>query len=65
MLGIVTAAFTFAFAGFVIPRMVKELSDFLGADINALLEQRLRQPRGIQVGGRFRVVVVALVWVFR
>ncbi|MEK6675166.1 MAG: LptF/LptG family permease [Planctomycetota bacterium] len=55
MLGIVTAAFTFAFAGFVIPRMVKELSDFLGADINALLEQRLRQPRGIQVGGRFRV----------
>ena len=55
VLSVVSAAVTFVLINFVIPGMVRNLNEFIGADIGTMIERRLSRPRGITLGGRFRI----------
>lgn len=55
ILGMVPATVTFAFANYVIPRLVRNLNEFMTDDIGALIEQRLKARRGVILGGRYRI----------
>lgn len=55
LLGLISALTTFAFTNFVIPGMVLNLNEFISADIGSLIQRRLNRPRGITLGGRFRI----------
>lgn len=55
VLSLASAAVSFAFINFLIPGMVRNLNEFVGADIGALVQQRLHRPRGISLGGRYRI----------
>lgn len=55
VLSLVSASVTFALSNFLIPGMVRNLNELLGADFGGIIEQRLNRPRGITLGGRFRI----------
>lgn len=55
VLSLASALVTFAFINFLIPGMVRNLNEFVGADIGAFIQQRLNRPRGITLGGRYRI----------
>jgi len=55
VLSLASAVVTFAFINFLIPGMVRNLNEFVGADVGALIQQRLNRPRGITLGGRYRI----------
>jgi len=55
VLSLASAAVTFAFINFLIPGMVRNLNEFVGADIGAFIQQRLNRPRGMTLGGRYRI----------
>ena len=47
VLSLASAVVTFAFINFLIPGMVRNLNQFVGADVGAFIQQRLNRPRGI------------------
>ena len=49
VLGLVSAALTFACMSFVIPRMVKNLSIIVGANPVTFIQQRLHRPQGLKI----------------
>ncbi len=49
VLGVVSAAMTFACMSFVIPRMVMNLSVIVGADPVTFIQQRLHRPQGLKI----------------
>ena len=53
-LSLAAAGVSFAFSNFVIPGMVRNLNEFVGADLSAMIRQRLDRPRGIALG-KFRI----------
>lgn len=55
LLSVASALVTFVFVNFVIPGMVRNLNEFVGADIGAFVQQRLSRPRGITLGGKYRI----------
>ena len=55
VLSIASALVTFAFSNFLIPGMVRNLNAFVTSDFGSLVQQRLDRPRGITLGGRFRI----------
>ena len=54
-LSLLSAIVTFLLINFVIPRMVRNLNEFVGADIGTLVQRRLSRPRGITLNRRFRI----------
>ena len=54
-LSLASAVVTFCFINFLIPGMVRSLNEFVSADLGALIQQRLNRPRGITLGGRYRI----------
>jgi lipopolysaccharide export LptBFGC system permease protein LptF len=55
VLSLLSAGVSFAFTNFVIPGMVRNLNEFIGADVGTLIRQRLDRPRGLTLGGRYRI----------
>ncbi len=55
LLSVVTACVCFAFTNFLIPGLMKNIDQFIGADIASIIHQRLNQPRGLTVRDNFRV----------
>jgi len=55
VLSLASAVVTFAFINFLIPGMVRNLNEFVGSDVGTLIQQRLNRPRGITLGGRYRI----------
>jgi lipopolysaccharide export LptBFGC system permease protein LptF len=55
VLSLASAVVTFAFINFLIPGMVRNLNEFIGADVGAFIQQKLNRPRGITLGGRYRI----------
>jgi len=55
VLSLASACVTFVLINFVIPGMVRNLNEFLGADVAGLIQQRLNRPRGLTLGGRYRI----------
>ncbi len=55
VLSLLAAGASFAFTNLVIPRMVHNLNAFVGSDFSALIRQQVNQPRGINLGGRYRI----------
>ncbi len=55
VLSLLAASVTFGFYSFVIPRMIKSLDQFGGADIGALVQSRIHRSQGISLGQNFRV----------
>ncbi len=55
VLSLASAAVTFVFINFLIPGMVRNLNEFVGADIGTFIQQRLNRPRGITLGGKYRI----------
>ncbi len=49
LLSLVSASITFGFINFIIPRMVRNLSEIVQSNIGALVEQRLHRPRGLKL----------------
>ncbi len=50
VLSLFSASVTFACINFVIPGMVRSLSEFIAADFPALIQQRMSQPGGFRLG---------------
>lgn len=59
VLGLISASVTFACLNFVIPQIVRNLDNFLEADVITLLQRRLDQPRGIRLDREGRGLRVA------
>ena len=55
VLSLLSAGVCFAFTNFVIPGMVHSLNELVGADIGTLIRQRLDRPRGLTLGGKYRI----------
>lgn len=55
VLSLAAAIVSFALTNFLIPGMVHNLTSFVGADIGSLIQHRLNRPRGITLGGNFRI----------
>ncbi len=55
VLSLLSAMVTFILINFVIPQMVRNLNEFVGADIGALIQRRLSRPRGITLNRQFRI----------
>lgn len=55
VLSLLSAMVTFILINFVIPQMVRNLNEFVGADIGALIQRRLSRPRGITLNKHFRI----------
>lgn len=55
VMSLFAACVSFAFTNFVIPTMVRNINEFVGADVGALIQQRLNRPRGITLGGKYRI----------
>jgi len=49
------AIVTFAFSSFVIPGMIRNLNELIGADLGKIIQQRLNRPRGLTLGGPYRI----------
>jgi len=54
-LSLASAAVTFVFTSFLIPGMARNLNEFVTADFSTLVQQRLKRPQGITLGGKFRI----------
>ena len=54
-LGLASTVLTFLLSNFVIPQMVGNLDAFIAGDVGALIQQRLHRPRGLTLGGKFRI----------
>ena len=50
VLSVLAGALTFACINFLIPRLVRNLNDFLQADVGKLIQQQLTRPKGIALG---------------
>lgn len=55
VLSLFGAIVSFVLTNFLIPGMVRNLNEFVGADVGALIQQRLNRPRGITLGGKYRI----------
>ncbi len=55
VLSLVSASVTYTFSNFVVPGMVENLETFIYSDFGTLIRQRLNRPRGLSLGGRFRI----------
>ena len=55
VLSLVSAVVTFLFINFLIPGMVRNLNEFIASDVGALIRQRLNRPKGLTLGGKFRI----------
>ncbi|MCH8146845.1 MAG: LptF/LptG family permease [Planctomycetes bacterium] len=55
VLSLLSAIVTFALINFVIPRMVRNLNEFVGADVGTLIQRRLSRPRGLTLNSKFRI----------
>ncbi len=55
VLSLGSAAVTFVFINFLIPGIVRNLNEFVGADVGTLIQQRLQRPRGLTLGKKFRI----------
>jgi hypothetical protein len=55
VLSLVSAVVTFLFINFLIPGMVRNLNEFIASDVGALIRQRLHRPKGLTLGGKFRI----------
>jgi hypothetical protein len=53
-LSLVAASASFGLTNFLVPGMVRNLNEFIRADIGALIRQRLDRPQGITLG-RYRI----------
>lgn len=54
-LGAFAAVVTFTFSSFVIPGMIRNLNELIGADLGKIIQQRLNRPRGLTLGGPYRI----------
>lgn len=54
-LSLFSAGVTYTFSNFVVPGMVQNLETFIYSDFGTLIRQRLNRPRGLSLGGRFRI----------
>ncbi len=54
-LSLVSASLTFGFANYLIPGLIRNVNEFVGSDIGALIERRLKSRRVISLGGRYRI----------
>lgn len=54
-LSLFAAVVTFSFISFVIPGMIRNLNELIGADLGAMIQQRLSRPRGLTLGGPYRI----------
>lgn len=55
LLSFASALVTFVFINFLIPGMVRNLNEFVASDVGAFIRQRLNRPRGLTLGGRYRI----------
>ncbi len=55
VVSLLAAGASFWFTNFIIPRMARSLNEFVGADLVAIVQQRLSRPRGLTLGGRYRI----------
>lgn len=55
MLSLLGACLTFGLSNYVIPGMVRGLDQLVTADVGSLIRQRLNRPRGIRLGGKYRI----------
>lgn len=55
VLSLLSAGASFGLTNFLIPGMMRNLNELIGADVGALVQQRLNGPRGITLGGKFRI----------
>lgn len=50
LMSLVSAALTFVLFNFIVPGMLHNLNDLVGKDVGEMIEQRLRQPKGLALG---------------
>lgn len=50
-----SAAVAFGFSNFLIPGMVRNLDEFLSADLGRYIEGQLAKPRGLTIGKKYRI----------
>ena len=55
VLSLASAVVTFVLINFLIPGMVRNLNEFIATDVGVLIHQRLNRPKGITLGGRYRI----------
>ncbi|MFQ5412960.1 MAG: LptF/LptG family permease [Phycisphaerae bacterium] len=55
VLSLISASITFGAINYVIPGMVRNLNALIVADIPRFIEQRLHRPRGMTLGGNYRI----------
>lgn len=55
VISLIAATVTFVFTSFLIPGMVRNLNELIRADVGAFIQQRLSRPRGITLGGPYRI----------
>lgn len=55
VLSLASAVVTFVFINFLIPGMVRNLNEFVASDVGALIRQRLNRPKGLTLGGKYRI----------
>jgi len=55
VLSLLTGVLSFASINFMIPGLVGNLNRLVGADMASLIQQRLQRPRGLALGGRWRL----------
>ncbi len=55
VLSLLAAGVSFGLTNFLIPRMVQNLDELIKADIGTLAQQRLGRPRGMTLGGKYRI----------
>lgn len=54
-LSLLAAGVTFSFSNYVIPGMIRNMNELIGADFGKLIQQRLNRPRGLTLGGPYRI----------
>lgn len=55
VLSLVSAGVSFGFTNYLVPGMVRNLNEFVRADVGALIQQRLKKPQGITLGKNHRM----------
>ncbi len=59
VLSLFAAGVSFGFTNFLIPKMVRNLNEFIGSDFASLIEQRVNQPQGLTLGDRNKYRIYA------
>ncbi len=49
VLGLVSATVTFCLINFLVPGMLKNLDQFIAGDVGVLIQQRLKEPKGLRL----------------